>query len=129
MENRVLLIGDIVRLGDLKTIASGAKVYDFTVRTWSTDTNGRQYFEYHPVTVWGDAVDKARPALQLNRVVRIDGVLSHQRWEDNFGQKRSKTIVRALLVKPLSLVVPPLPESEKAKFSETKTLQLREAPS
>lgn len=107
MENRVLLIGDIADVDSIKTHPSGAKSLDFTVRTWSRLPDGKILFEFHPVTVWGDAIDRAEPTLRVGNVVRLDGALHHTVWEDKFGNKRRKTSVRGLLVKPAVLEVPP----------------------
>ena len=116
MENRVLLIGDIVKLGQTRTLTNGWKVFEFVLRTWTRGIDGQVHSEYHPITLWGDAIEKSRHILEIGKIVRVDGSLSHTVWEDQYHQKKRKTSIRGLLLKEHLLGIPEITEQEKEKF-------------
>lgn len=112
------MIGDVVELGETKKLESGIRVFDFILRTWGRGPQGRVLFEYHPITIWGDALDKFKEVITLGKTVRVDGTLTHRTWEDKFQKKHRRTSVRGLVIKEISLEIPPVTDDEKAKFSE-----------
>ncbi len=118
MDNRVTLTGDVVRIVGTTTVGNNVPVLNFFLRTWSVIDDGRTFFEYHPIQVWGQGLERAKNAIAVGRMLRVDGSLAHQSWEDRHGQVRRKTIIRATGVKPVKMEIPPVTDAEKRKFND-----------
>ncbi len=130
MDNRVTLTGDVVRIVGTTTVGNNVPVLNFFLRTWSVLEDGRIFFEFHACQAWGQGLERAKGTIEVGRMLRVDGSLAHQTWEDRSGQVRRKTIVRATGIKPVKMEIPPLTEAQKSKFNdpaENKQLTLKPA--
>lgn len=93
--NRVILIGNLTRDPDLRTIGSGANVCDLGLalnRSW-TDNQGQKQDEvtFVDITLWGKNAENAGKFLSKGRSVYVEGRLQLDTWKDNqTGQDRSK---------------------------------------
>ena len=93
--NRVLIIGNLTRDPELKTVGSGANVCDLGVamnRSW-TDNQGQKHDEatFVDVTLWGKNAENAARYLSKGRSVYVEGRLQLDAWKDKeSGQDRSK---------------------------------------
>ena len=95
--NRVFLIGNVTRDPEGITLPSGDRVVRFTIATGSTWRDAktkekRQATDFHEMVAWARRAELIEE-LQLKKGARLhaEGVLHHRQWQDQFGQKRSRT--------------------------------------
>ncbi len=93
--NRVLLIGNLTRDPELRTVGSGANVCELGLainRSW-TDNQGQKHDEatFVDITFWGKTAENAAKYLSKGRSVYVEGRLQFDTWKDTqTGQDRSK---------------------------------------
>ena len=103
--NKVMLIGNLGSDPDVRTVASGTKVAEFSVATsrqWN-DRNGQQQekTEWHRIVAWGYSADKdglagvAERYLHKGDRVYIEGQLEYRSYEDKEGVTKYITEIRA----------------------------------
>jgi single-strand DNA-binding protein len=103
--NKVMLIGNLGSDPDVRTVASGTKVAEFSVATsrqWN-DRNGQQQekTEWHRVVAWGYSADKdglagvAERFLHKGDRVYVEGQLEYRSYEDKEGVTKYVTEIRA----------------------------------
>ena len=97
--NKVMLIGNMTRDPELRTIPSGQTVASFGVatnRSWN-DAAGelQKVTEFTDVVAWGKLAEVAGQILKKGRRVWIEGRLQTRNWEGQDGVKRYKTEVIA----------------------------------
>ncbi|HMQ05746.1 MAG TPA: single-stranded DNA-binding protein [Saprospiraceae bacterium] len=99
MINKVILIGNLGKDPEVRTLESGAKVVRFPLATnesyqdksgeWQTVT------EWHNVTMWRNLAERAEKDLKKGSLIYLDGKLSTRKWTDKEGQDRYTTEVVA----------------------------------
>ncbi len=99
MVNRVMLIGNLGKDPEVRTLESGAMVARLRVATsenykdrageWQTNT------EWHDVILWRALAERAQNQLRTGDLVYIDGKLTHRTWQDSEGRDRYTTEVVA----------------------------------
>jgi single-strand DNA-binding protein len=97
--NKVLLIGNLGRDPELKSLPSGSHVATFTLATnrkWK-DKNGefQEETQWHNIVSWGPQAETIATYLKKGSKVFIEGRLTHRSWDDPQGQKRYITEVVA----------------------------------
>lgn len=97
--NKVMIIGRLTHDPEMKTIPSGQTVTTFSVATnliW-TDQSGQKQkkVEYHNVVAWRKLAEIAGQFLKKGGKVYIEGRLQTRSWEDQTGQKKSRTEIIA----------------------------------
>lgn len=97
--NKVMLIGNIVRDPEIRTIPSGQSVAAISVatnRSWN-NTSGelQKAVEYTDIVAWGKLAEIAGQILKKGRRVYIEGRLQTHNWEGQDNIKRYKTEVIA----------------------------------
>jgi single-strand DNA-binding protein len=95
--NRVVIVGNLVRDPELRSLPSGTSVCTLRVAVNSRekrDGNWQDYTSYFDVTVFGNQGDAAAQYLSKGRPVGVDGKLREDRWEKD-GQKHSRIKVIA----------------------------------
>ena len=105
MINKVILIGNLGRDPEIRTLESGAKVGKFSVATnesyrdknneWQTLT------EWHNIVVWRSLADRAERELKKGSMVYVEGKLTHRTWQDKDGVERYTTEVVANVLRLL----------------------------
>jgi single-strand DNA-binding protein len=93
--NRVLLSGRLTRDPELRTLASGKRVAQFTIATNEYIGDGRERAEFHTVVLWDRLAEIAGKYLTKGREVLVEGRLQTRSWEDGNGERRWKTEVVA----------------------------------
>lgn len=102
--NRVILVGNLTRDPEYRSLASGQGVCRLglaTNRQFKNKQTGSLVQEvcYIDIDVWGAQAESCRQYLQKGRPVLIEGRLKLDTWDDQMGQKRSKhTIVAERVV-------------------------------
>lgn len=98
--NKVLLIGNIGKDPEIKTLQNGRKFVSFSLATSKRyrDNNGEQKEEttWHNIVIWGKAAETFEQ-LGIGKGISlfIEGELVNRSWTDNQGAKRSITEVSA----------------------------------
>ncbi|MCD5396343.1 MAG: single-stranded DNA-binding protein [Candidatus Pacebacteria bacterium] len=98
--NKVFLLGNLTFDPEIRTTPSGKMVCSFRVATnriWTDKQTGekKQITEYHQVVTWGRLAEIASQYLKKGRLVFIEGRLVTRNWEDQSGNKRSRTEIVA----------------------------------
>ncbi|ARM31540.1 single-stranded DNA-binding protein [Prosthecochloris sp. HL-130-GSB] len=94
--NKVMLIGHLGTDPELRVIASGQSVANFTVATNESfkDSSGnlQERTEWHRIVVWGRLAEICQQYLKKGRQVYIEGKLQTRSWDDQkTGEKRYAT--------------------------------------
>lgn len=97
--NRAMIIGNMTRDPEVRTIPSGQAVANFSIatnRNWTgTDGKKQTAVEYHNVVVWGKLAEICGQYLKKGQKVYIEGRLQTRDWEGQDGVKRTKTEIVA----------------------------------
>lgn len=97
--NKVMIIGNMTRDPEIRTIPSGQSVASFSVatnRSWNDNSGELQKaVEYTDMVAWGKLAEIAGQILKKGRRVYIEGRLQTRNWEGQDGVKRYKTEVIA----------------------------------
>ncbi len=93
--NRIIIVGNLTRDPEYRTIASGQAVCRLalaTNRQFKNKQTGSMVQEvcYIDVDVWGTQAESCRQYLQKGRPVLVEGRLKQDSWDDQSGQKRTK---------------------------------------
>ena len=98
--NKVILIGRLGKDPELKYTASGTPFCRFSIATddvWNDKTSGerQEKTEWHNIVVWDRLAEICNQYLTKGRLVYIEGSLQTREWDDQEGNKRRTTEVRA----------------------------------
>lgn len=97
--NKVILIGNLGRDPEVRTMQSGARVCNLSVATserWRDRTSGEQQerTEWHRVVIFDERlVEVAERYLQKGAKIYVEGELQTRKWQDQSGQERYTTEV------------------------------------
>jgi len=99
MVNKVILLGNLGKDPEVKTLENGNKMAKFPLATSEkyTDKNTGQLVEnteWHNVVLWRGLADLAEKYLRKGNQVYVDGKIRTGSWEDN-GEKRYSTEIVA----------------------------------
>jgi len=97
--NKVMLIGNLTRDPEIRTIPSGQSVASFAIatnRSWNDNAGQIQKaVEFTDVVAWGKLAEIASQILKKGRRTYIEGRLQTRNWEGQDGVKKYKTEVIA----------------------------------
>src|ERR1041385_5672128 len=98
--NKVILIGRLGKDPELKYTASGTPFCRFSMATdnvWNDKTSGerQEKTEWHSIVVWDRLAEICNQYLTKGQLVYIEGSLQTREWDDQEGNKRRTTEVRA----------------------------------
>ncbi len=99
--NRVLLTGRLTRDPEVRSLASGKTVTQFSVAT-NDYRGGAEKAEYHNVVTWDRLAEICGQYLGKGQLVAIEGRLQTRQWEDDHKLRHWKTEVVAASVEMLS---------------------------
>jgi len=97
--NKVILVGNLGRDPEIRSMQDGAKVANLSVatsETWRDRNSGerRERTEWHRVVVFNDRlVDVIERFLRKGSKVYLEGQLQTRKWTDQSGQDRYTTEV------------------------------------
>ena len=105
MINKVILIGNLGRDPEIRTLESGSKVGKFSIATNESyrDKSGewQTLTEWHNIVVWRGLAERAERELKKGTMVYIEGKLTHRTWQDKDGNERYTTEVVAYTLRSL----------------------------
>jgi len=97
--NKVILVGNLGRDPEIRTMQSGDKLAQFslaTSETWRDRNSGerRERTEWHRVVIFdNNLVDIAERYLRKGSKIYVEGALQTRKWQDQSGQERNTTEV------------------------------------
>lgn len=98
--NKVMLIGRLGQDPEVRYTQSNTAVATLSVATSERykDGNGeyQEKTEWHRVVAWGRLAEICQQYLHKGSLVYIEGPLQTRQWEDNQGQKKYTTEIKAL---------------------------------
>src|SRR6478735_3045419 len=100
--NKVLLAGRLTRDPEMRALASGKHVTQFTVATTEYAGNGKERGEFHNVVTWDRLAEVCGRYLGKGQQVAIEGRLQTRTWDDDKGARHWKTEIVASSVEMLS---------------------------
>lgn len=97
--NRAILIGNLTRDPELRSLPSGIQVGSLSLatnRVWK-DKNGakQESTDYHNVVVFGRQAETTAQYLRKGASVMVEGRMQTRSWDDASGQKKYRTEIVA----------------------------------
>jgi len=100
--NKVLLAGRLTRDPEMRALASGKHVTQFTVATTEYAGNGKERGEFHNIVTWDRLAEVCGRYLGKGQQVAVEGRLQTRTWDDDKGLRHWKTEIVASSVEMLS---------------------------
>lgn len=95
MINKVILIGNIIKDPEIKTLLSGQGLATFSLatnRTWKDkDGSKKEQAEYHNIVIFGKLSDVVAKYCKKGMKIYIEGRLQTRSWDDQNGAKKYRT--------------------------------------
>ncbi len=90
--NKVILIGNLGKDPEVRSIEGGAKVASFTLATNEVfkgkDGNKVEQVEWHNIVVWRGLAELAEKYLKKGSQIYLEGKIKSRSWDDKEGNKR-----------------------------------------
>ena len=97
--NRVILIGNMTRDPELRTLPSGQPVVSFglaTNRMWKgKDGSQQKHTEFHNIVMFGRLAEIAHQYLKKGSSIMVEGRIQNRSWQGQDGVKKYKTEIVA----------------------------------
>jgi single-strand DNA-binding protein len=98
--NKAILIGNLTRDPELKSLPSGIKVCSFSIatnRVWKDKNGARQEAaDYHNVVVFGRQAETVAQYMKKGNSILVEGRMQTRSWDDKTsGEKKYRTEVIA----------------------------------
>jgi single-strand DNA-binding protein len=98
--NKVILVGRLGKDPELKYTASGTPFCRFSMATddvWNDKGSGerQERTEWHNIVCWDRLAEICNQYLTKGKLVYIEGSLQTREWDDQEGNKRKTTEIRA----------------------------------
>lgn len=96
--NKAILIGNLTRDPECRTMQNGNKVANITVATneqWKDKVSGerKEKSEFHRVVIFGNLADIAEKYLKKGSKIYVSGSLQTRKWTDKDGVEKYSTEV------------------------------------
>ena len=99
MVNKIFIIGRLARDPEIRYTQNGSAIANMTVATdesfTGSDGNKVERTEWHRVTVFGKAAENCGNDLGKGSLVHVEGSLQTRKWQDQNGQDRYTTEIKA----------------------------------
>jgi single-strand DNA-binding protein len=97
--NKALIVGNLTRDPEQRALPSGISVCQFSVATnrvyKDKDGNKQESTDYHNIVVFGKQAETAAQYLKKGQSVMVEGRIQTRSWDDQSGQKKSRTEIVA----------------------------------
>lgn len=97
MVNRVILIGNLGRDPEVRSLENGAMVAKFSLATSESykdkEGNWQDLTEWHDIILWRSVAERAEKTLKKGMMIYLEGKLTHRTWQDKEGNNRKTTEV------------------------------------
>ena len=96
--NKVVLIGNLGKDPDIRSLSNGDEVASFSLATsesWKDKTSGekKQKSEWHNIVVFGGLVQIVKSYVKKGSKLYVEGKLQTRKWQDQSGADRYSTEV------------------------------------
>jgi single-strand DNA-binding protein len=99
MVNRVMLIGNLGKDPEVRSLENGAMVAKFSLATSESyrdkENNWQEMTEWHDIVVWRTVAERAEKSLKKGMTIYLEGKLTHRTWQDKDGNNRRTTEIVA----------------------------------
>ena len=99
MVNKIFIVGRLSRDPEIRYTQNGSAIANMTVATdesfVGSDGNKVERTEWHRVTVFGKAAENCGNYLGKGSLVHVEGSLATRKWQDQNGQDRYTTEIKA----------------------------------
>jgi len=85
--NRVLLTGRLTRDPEMRSLASGKAVTQFSVATNEYIGQGKEKAEYHNIVTWDRLAQTCGEFLGRGQQVAIESRIQTRSWDDDSGKR------------------------------------------
>jgi single-strand DNA-binding protein len=85
--NKILLTGRLTRDPEMRALASGKTVTQFSVATNEYAGHGKERAEYHNVVTWDRLAEICGRYLGKGQQVAIEGRIQTRSWDDERGAR------------------------------------------
>ena len=102
--NEVIEIGRLTKDPELKYIGTGTAILKFNIavnKSYKKNDEWVNKVSYFSITVWGKRAEELSKLLNKGQEVLVIGELEQNTWDDTSGNKKSKIIILATLVRLL----------------------------
>jgi single-strand DNA-binding protein len=133
--NKVILVGNLGKDPEVRSIEGGAKVATFSLATNEVfrgkDGNKVEQTEWHNIVVWRGLAELAEKYLRKGSQIYLEGRIKSRSWDDKEGNKKYITEIigdnMTFLGKPVGggdsqQAPPPLEEPEGMRAEEESDL-------
>lgn len=98
--NKAMIIGNLTRDPELRSLPSGVKVCSFSVatnRVWKDKNGSRQESaDYHNIVVFGRQAETVAQYMKKGNSILVEGRMQTRSWDDkNSGEKKYRTEIIA----------------------------------
>jgi single-strand DNA-binding protein len=97
--NRVILIGNLGKDPEIRSLEGGVKVANFSLATTETfrGKNGEkmEHTEWHNIVLWRGLAEVAESYLRKGNTIYVEGKIRTRDWTDKEGNKRYTTEIQA----------------------------------
>ncbi|PCI21259.1 single-stranded DNA-binding protein [Candidatus Wolfebacteria bacterium] len=97
--NKALIIGNLTRDPELKSLPSGIKVASFSIatnRVWNDKSGQKQEAtDYHNIVVFGRQAETSAQYLKKGSMILVEGRMQTRSWDADDGSKRYRTEIIA----------------------------------
>lgn len=98
--NKAIVIGNLTRDPELRSLPSGIKVCSFSLatnRVWKDKNGGKQEnTDYHNVVVFGRQAETVAQYMKKGNSILVEGRMQTRSWDDkNSGEKKYRTEIVA----------------------------------
>jgi single-strand DNA-binding protein len=100
--NKVVLTGRLTRDPEMRSLASGKAVTQFSIATNEYIGQGKEKAEYHNSVTWDRLAQTCGEFLGKGQQVAIEGRIQTRSWDDDRGVRHWKTEIVANHVEMLS---------------------------
>ena len=100
--NKVLLTGRLTRDPEMRALASGKHVTQFSVATNEYAGAGKERAEYHNIVTWDRLAEICGRYLGKGQQIALEGRIQTRTWDDEKGARHWKTEIVANSVEMLS---------------------------
>ncbi len=126
--NKVFVLGNLTRDPELRQTPNGQNVATLSVatnRAWTDRLNVKQtQVEFHNIVLWGRLAEIANQYLAKGRLVLIEGRINTRTWQDQSGQKRSRTEIIAENIQLGPRPVSSAPNQPQAPIRNTPEMEV-----
>ena len=99
MVNKIFIVGRLARDPEIRYTKNGSAIANMTVATdesfTGSDGNKVERTEWHRVTVFGKMAENCGNYLGKGSLVHVEGSLATRKWQDQNGQDRYTTEIKA----------------------------------